>query len=619
MAKRKAAKPSPKSAKKAKKAAPKKPKTKAVAASVKPKKKSKAKPAAAKPAAARSVGGKKKTKKGAKPVAKKTSPPAKAAAKKTKRPSTPAQPTERGRSHTAVLVAAHAAADAAVVAAESAAEVAIYIQDEAIDAAGVCVDAESVQVGVEEGPVAGESLGVTASSDEPVSVTASVVGVGLVPGVVTNTVEFSRPLPAQLTRSPVIKNGPITFQHAVLPNGLEVIAECNAQAHSAGVAFYVETGSRDETPDVNGVSHFLEHMVFKGTPKRSPEDVNREWDEMGAQYNAFTSEENTVYYAYVLPEHVEPAVELWSDVLRPALRAEDFNKEKNVILEEIGMYQDQPPYGADDKCRALHFNGHPLGSSVLGTRESVGALTPEAMRAYFEVRYSPRNIVLAAAGKVDFDQLVAAAEKYCGHWAPFEAPRKHSTPAFRPANLAIHKPASTQEYVLLMSPGPAAKDNDRYAAKVLATVLGDDTGSRFFWDLVDPGLAESCSLGHGEYVDCGVMLSFMACDPDQAASNIEMIREIYRSVEASGVTADELAQAKSKLCASIVLRSERPRGRLFSVAGNWTHRREYRTVQQDLDAIAALTLDDLAAVVRKWPLSQSTLVAIGPLENLGVA
>ena len=152
-----------------------------------------------------------------------------------------------------------------------------------------------------------------------------------------------------------------------LDNGLEIVAECNPEAHSLGLGFFVQTGSRDESNALAGVSHFLEHMVFKGTPTRTADDVNREFDEMGAHYNAFTSEENTVYYAAVLPECQQRCLDLLADILRPSLRSEDFDTEKQVIIEEIRMYEDQPPFGADDKCKAVHFGAHPLGRSVLGT------------------------------------------------------------------------------------------------------------------------------------------------------------------------------------------------------------------------------------------------------------
>src|SRR5690606_21732302 len=161
-----------------------------------------------------------------------------------------------------------------------------------------------------------------------------------------------------------------------LENGLEIVAECNPRAYSTALGFFVRAGARDESDDISGVSHFLEHMAFKGTPKRSAADVNREFDEIGADSNAKTGEEQTVYPATVIPDLPARALMLLSDILRPCLRIEDFEVEQQVILEEIRMYEDEPPYGAYEKCMAAHFGPHPLGRSILGTIESVSGLTP---------------------------------------------------------------------------------------------------------------------------------------------------------------------------------------------------------------------------------------------------
>lgn len=406
------------------------------------------------------------------------------------------------------------------------------------------------------------------------------------------------------------------FHKHSLENGMQIVAECNAEAYSTAAGFFVDAGSRDESDDVAGVSHFLEHMVFKGTPTRSGEDVNREFDEMGAHYNAFTSEEHTVYYAAVLPEYQTAAIELLGDIMRPSLREEDFNTEKQVIIEEIRMYADQPPFGADDKCKAAHFGPHPLGRSVLGTVESISDLRVEAMRQYFECRYSPGNITLVGAGRIDFDALVKTAERLCGKWQPIDAPR--DTPAAPPHRgfQCLRKETATLEYVLQLSGAPGATDSDRFAAKILATVLGDDSGSRLYWALVDSGLAEQASISHHDYQGTGVFMTYMSCDPDQAQSNLERISEIYAQAEKHGITAAELAQAKSKINSRIVLGSERPRGRLFNVGGNWIQRREYRTVQDDLQAIDAVTQDELRDVLARYPLSINTTLAVGPLAEL---
>jgi predicted Zn-dependent peptidase len=411
----------------------------------------------------------------------------------------------------------------------------------------------------------------------------------------------------------------LEFREHVLANGLEIVAECNPAAYSAAIALFVKTGARDESDAIAGVSHFLEHMMFKGTPSRSADDVNREFDEMGADYNAGTGEEITVYHAAVLPEYQDRAVELLADILRPALREADFDMEKQVILEEIQMYEDQPPFGADDKVRALHFGAHPLAHSVLGTAESIGGLTVEAMRDYFHRRYSPANIALVAAGRIDFPRLVATAQQQCGDWQPVPSERVVQPCAARDGFQLLLKDSATQQYLLQLSAGPAAEDADRYAAKLLATVLGDDSGSRLYWELVDPGLAENVSLSHCEYQGAGTMITYMSCDPAEAADNRQRILDVYRKAEAEGIAPAEVEQAKNKVRSRIVLSSERPRGRLFVLGSDWIYRREYRPTEADLAAVAGLTADDLMAVLAKYPLTRASTVTIGPLAEMSAA
>jgi predicted Zn-dependent peptidase len=364
----------------------------------------------------------------------------------------------------------------------------------------------------------------------------------------------------------------VEFRSHTLPNGLEILAEVNDDAHSESVGFFVKTGSRDETDDVAGVSHFLEHMCFKGTPRRSADDVNREFDEIGAHYNAFTSEECTVYYASVLPEYQEASIDILADIMRPSLRQDDFDMEKKVILEEIQMYLDQPPFGMDDRIKELHLGKHPLAKSVLGTSASITELPRDKMHAYFASRYSPGNVFVAAAGTVNFDALVEQVAARCGDWQPQPAPRSVPRAASTKRFEVVERPATTQEYVLQLSDAPASEDDDRYAAKLLATIVGDDSGSRMYWELTESGLAESASLGHYEYQGLGMFYTWLSCEPEATEENLALLEQIYRSVEAEGVSETELRQAKNKVKARVVLSSERPRSRLFNVGGNWLQR-----------------------------------------------
>lgn len=406
------------------------------------------------------------------------------------------------------------------------------------------------------------------------------------------------------------------FREHTLDSGLEIVAECNPHAYSAALGFFVKTGSRDETDDNHGVSHYLEHMTFKGTPTRSAADVNRELDEIGSHSNAFTSEEQTVYFAAFLPEHQNQAVELLGDIMRPSLREDDFQTEKMVILEEIAKYEDQPPFGAHEKCMAAHFGSHPLARSVLGTSDSVEALTREQMLEYFRQRYSPRNIVMAAAGNVDFDQLIARADDCCGSWDPFDAPRHAPRAGPHSGTKVVFREGAVQQYVVQIANGPAIEDENRYAGRILATVLGDDSGSRMFWELIDTGLAEWAAMGSYEYQGTGIYMTYLCCSPEDAADNLTRIREIQHGAEAEGITESELARAKSKILSHIVLQSERPSSRLFAVGTNWMLRREYRTVREIMERYEAVTCDDVAAVLQEHPLTANTTVAVGPLKEL---
>ena len=409
----------------------------------------------------------------------------------------------------------------------------------------------------------------------------------------------------------------IEFKQITLDNGLDVIAEVNPNAYAASFGFFVRTGSRDESDEISGVSHFLEHMVFKGTPRRSAADVNRQLDEMGGVSNAFTGEEATVFYISVLPELQPRAVDLLADIMRPSLREDDFNVEKNVILEEIKMYEDQPPFGIDEKCRELFFPGHPLSRSVLGTRESIGALTPEQMRGYFESRYAPGNIVAAASGAVDFEKFVEDVKRGCGAWEPRPTSRKTFRPTGRPGKEVFVRPSAAQEYIFTLSDAPSGRDDERYTAGILTNIVGDEVGSRLFWELVDNGNADCASLGFDDFLDAGFFCGSLCCAPESAAENARIAEEVCRRATDEGVTAEELERAKNKILSRLVMASERSRGRLFSIGNEWMTNRAYSPIKAEIEIIRGMTLDRVNALVKKYPVAPKMTVAVGPLEELG--
>ena len=278
------------------------------------------------------------------------------------------------------------------------------------------------------------------------------------------------------------------FRKATLPNGLTVIAETSGTAHTAAVGFFVKTGARDEPTPLMGVSHFLEHMVFKGTERRS-------------------------------------AVDVIADIMRPALRQADFDEEKGVILEEIAMYDDNPFWRLWEHANDRYFGAHPLGHRVLGTRDSVRAMTRDQMQAYFDERYTAGSTVVCAAGKVDFDALVAQVAAQCGGWRAGTVERKH--PAFHPheERTVVRMKQANRAYLSWMCPAPALADPRRYAASMVTQILGDTEGSRLYWALVETGVAEEAQAQYDGHDGLGEYVTYAACRPEDADRVEEIVRK----------------------------------------------------------------------------------------------
>lgn len=390
------------------------------------------------------------------------------------------------------------------------------------------------------------------------------------------------------------------FRQAKLSNGLEVIAEIHPKALTASYGIFVNTGARDETADVSGVSHFLEHMVFKGTKTRSAFQVNLQFDRIGASANAYTSEERTVYHATVLPEFQSPAMELLCDLMTPIFDPEEFIREKDVVLEEIAMYDDQPPYGGFEKAMEMYFGSHPLAARVLGTFESVSQMSVEQMREYHRVRYSTGNMIVCATGNVDFDRLVDEVGELSRDWPVGTRIRENFEVAIHPTAAVMQHPAACQNYWIRISPGPSRRDADRYAMRLLATVLGDETGSRIFWELIDSGLAEGAALYCQEFDDVGLVQASLCAGPEEFEAIQEVLVNVIHSGVTSPPTAEELEQAFNKIHASIVLSSERSSNRLFTVGSAWLSRRAWETADEIVARYRSVTLDDLERVANLY-------------------
>lgn len=406
----------------------------------------------------------------------------------------------------------------------------------------------------------------------------------------------------------------LEFHRRVLRNGLTVVAESDASAHTSAAGFFVKTGARDEATSVMGVSHFLEHMMFKGTEGLSAEQLNREFDGMGARNNAYTSNEMTCFYAQVLPERLPKALDLLGRMMRPSLRLEDFTTEKNVILEEIAMYRDNPFWVLYEAAIEKHYGSHPMSHRVLGTDATITALTRDQMKDYFDTRYSADNTVVALGGKLDFDACVAQIERLCGFWPKTGAARNPERPPVVGGRLSLKDAKVNRGYYLALCKAPAMSDELRYPAALLSQVLGCPDNSRLHWALIESGVAEEAQAAFDAHDGVGEYYVFAAGDPGRLPQIAETIdRELGRLVES--VTTEDLERLKSRIATAACLNAERPGDRMQRLGRLWTYMGEYTTLDEELERINKVSLGDLRLVAEAYPIKPSTIGTLEPAVN----
>jgi predicted Zn-dependent peptidase len=393
-----------------------------------------------------------------------------------------------------------------------------------------------------------------------------------------------------------------TYHKKVLSNGLSILGETNSSNVSCGIGYFVKTGARDETSAESGLSHFLEHMMFKGTPTRSALDINLELGNLGAQANAFTSEENTVYYGLVIPERFRAMHELLSDMLRPSLDPSEFDMEKKVILEEIALYQDRPHFFLFENALKDYFGGHSGGNSVLGSHESVSALTQPQMVDYFTRRYTPSNMVLCATGNFHWDSFVSDAERLTSSWCDSPVGRTLSRHSGKEQSTAYRKKNLNQTHAFLVTEGPSAQDPERYPLAILATIMGDSSGSRMYWDLIDRGLAESASVDSDERDGCGCFTAYVSTTADKLDEVVSIAREIL--VSPRSFSDGDLDRAKAKVISRIVLDGELPMGRLMALGMEWQYRRESTPLRTVIERVQSISRADIDKALERFPLDR---------------
>jgi predicted Zn-dependent peptidase len=410
-----------------------------------------------------------------------------------------------------------------------------------------------------------------------------------------------------------------THQLTELDSGLRVVSERIDTVRSVALGFWIRTGSRDETVAEAGVSHFLEHLLFKGTDRFSSTEIDQIFDGMGAEINAGTGKETTSVYSRFLDQHFERAFDVMSDmVLRPSYP--DIDSERQVVIEEIAMYEDEPSDKVHDVLAQAVFGDHPLGRPVIGRADVIANVPVPDIAAYHDERYAASNLVLAAAGNVDHDKLVELANKACEGRLPSSNGKRSLVPAPQQVDprMRFFQKQTEQFHVTLGAPGIQRGDDRRFALRVLDTILGGSTSSRLFQEVREKrGLAYAVYSYSSQYLDSGQIGMYVGTRPDNVPEAMEVIGNELRKLAADGVTAEELERAKENVKGRTVLSMESMLARMNRLGSSVLTGIPLLSLDEVLARTDAVTTDDIAALVDElYNPSRLSAAAVGGDEDV---
>ncbi|MEY9849787.1 putative Zn-dependent peptidase [Streptacidiphilus sp. BW17] len=420
-------------------------------------------------------------------------------------------------------------------------------------------------------------------------------------------------------------DGAGTVRRTVLPGGLRVVTETLPTVRSAAFGIWVGVGSRDETPVLNGATHYLEHLLFKGTKTRSALDISSALDAVGGEMNAFTAKEYTCYYARVLDRDLPLAVDVVSDMLTSSLvRQEDIDTERDVVLEEIAMTEDDPGDVVHDLFARVVYGESPLGRPVLGTVDTINALTRDQVYGFYRRRYKPENLVVAAAGNVDHAKVVRQVRRAfesadaLGREETAPAAPRGGTRALRTAGkVEILDRPTEQAHLVLGMPALARTDDRRWALGVLNAALGGGMSSRLFQEVREKrGLAYSVYSYTSAYADSGLFGIYAGCQPKRVEEVLGICRDELEKVAEHGITEDELKRAVGQMSGSTVLGMEDTGSLMSRVGKAELCYGSHLSVDELLGKVAAVTLDDVRAVATEVLGGfRPSLAVIGPVAG----
>ena len=391
------------------------------------------------------------------------------------------------------------------------------------------------------------------------------------------------------------------FDHWTLENGLHVVGERLPYLRSVSIGVWMRVGSMMETPAENGLSHFLEHMVFKGTEKRSTRDIAEEMDAVGGQMNAFTGKDCTCFYAKVIDEDLPLAVDILSDMtLHASLDETEFNKERGVILEEISMDEDSPEDVAHELLSRIQFGNQAAGMPILGPAEQIAAYTRDDLANYRARHYHPENCVVALAGNYDPEQVLALIQQYFGEWK--KSGQRQTVPPMQPipGQKAAKEKDTEQLHICLGYPGTFLGSDELYPMSVMNNLLGGAMSSRLFQKIREEmGMAYSIYTYPSTYVGCGTFAVYAGVSPKNGHAVLDETLKQLDLLCRDGVTEKEFREAKNQLRGSYLLGLESPGSRMQSMGRGQLHLDRCRTPEETVAKIEAVTIESVNAIARR--------------------
>jgi len=415
-----------------------------------------------------------------------------------------------------------------------------------------------------------------------------------------------------------MSEGGLRFTRTILPSGAVIVTEAMSEVRSVSIGLWFDVGSRDEPEEIAGTSHFLEHLLFKGTPSRSAKDIADAFDAVGGDVNAFTGKEYTCYYARVLDDDLGMAFDVLSEmVTSSSLDSQELESERNVILEEIAMHEDAPDELVHDLFYRAMWDGHPLGRPVLGFNETVGAVSRDQLEGYWRERYSAPNLVVAAAGNLDHDRIV---ELVADRFSEGVDGRKTLRAGIAPRPIRgvnVHRRPTEQAHIVMGTQGLHRSHEDRYVLAALDTVLGGGMSSRLFQEVREKrGLAYAVYSYSSMFADTGTFAVYAGTTPQNAHTVMDIITTELASVAANGITPQELERAKGHLRGALVLSSEDPGSRMNRLGRQQLALGEIMSLDELIARFEALEIEDLKRVAEEILGAGSPhITVVGPFDE----